>query len=343
MCRHIFFVLFICFLKGETLTIIKGDINKIISDDLINIRTCPDYVDSCIYICNDASINPCHPENLFPIAIDTSGTEESTDGSRYRIFFPWEYNGMNADKFIVTASWPCLSPTAVYASGNYAYWDIYGNDECPGTVQGSIWYGEDCEDENGIIGSENCQELVGRFCFVPGDTLNWSENADQNISTDFCGACWMSEPAWSYYDTGLYSDSLLFPEVCDVYDHCHHSAPDSILCGVGYMDEVDTTSVFIKEKHNILENYSITNYPNPFNTSTNISYEIYNTNYISIAIYDLNGNNIKSLVNKIKPPGKYLIEWNGENRYGLPVSAGMYIYTLSIGEYTQTKKMILLK
>ena len=44
---------------------------------------------------------------------------------------------------------------------------------CPGTVQGSIWYGDDCEDEYGNIGSEDCIELVGRFCFVSGDTLNW--------------------------------------------------------------------------------------------------------------------------------------------------------------------------
>ena len=72
--------------------------------------------------------------------------------SHYRIYFPWEYNNGTADKFIVTASWPCLSPTAVYASGNYVYWDIYGNDNCPGTLQGVIWYGDDCEDEDGNIG-----------------------------------------------------------------------------------------------------------------------------------------------------------------------------------------------
>ena len=194
-----FLILFICSSLGQTFTTINGEINRIISTDFIDFRTCPDYVDSCVYVCNDGTSNPCHPDNLYSIAIDTSGSEESTDGSRYRIYFPWEYDGMTADKFTVTASWPCLSPTAVYASGNYAYWDIYGHDECPGTVQGSIWYGDDCEDDDGNIGSENCQELVGRFCFVPGDTLNWPENADQNISTDVCDACWMSAAAWSYY------------------------------------------------------------------------------------------------------------------------------------------------
>ena len=343
MCRRMFLILFICSGLGQTFTTITGEINKIISTDFIDLRTCPDYVDSCVYVCNDGTSNPCHPDNLYTIAIDTSDSEESTDGSRYRIFFPWEYDGMTADKFTVTASWPCLSPTAVYASGNYAYWDIYGHDECPGTVQGSIWYGDDCEDDDGNIGSENCQELVGRFCFVPGDTLNWSENADQNISTDVCDACWMSAPAWSYYDSMLYSDSLLSPGNCDVYDHCHHSTPDSILCGVGYMDGTDTTSVSINEIDYILEDYLMTNYPNPFNPSTEILYKIPNDDYISIVIFNIKGNIVMSLVNDYQSAGKYSIHWNGKNEQGESVSAGMYIYSLQAGSYRQTKKMILLK
>ena len=310
---------------------------------MVDIRNCPDYVDSCIYVCSDGINNPCHPENLYSIAIDTSESGESTEGSRYRIYFPWEYDGMTADKFIVTASWPCLSPTAVYASGNYAYWDIYGNDECPGTVQGSIWYGDDCEDEDGNIGSENCEELIGRFCFVPGDTLNWPENSDQSISTDVCDACWMSAPAWSYYDSLLYSDSLLSPGTCDEYDHCHHSAPDSLSCGVGYLDDIDTTSVSIDHNDYFLEEYSLSNYPNPFNPSTNISFSILNNSYISLVIYDVNGNKIMRLVNAYKTAGKYRINWNGKNEKGIPVSGGVYFYSIRSGEFRKTKKKILLK
>ena len=338
-----FLLLFLSFISGQNLTFIDGDINKIITPELVNIRNCPDYVDSCIYVCSDAINNPCHPEDLYSIAIDTSEGGESTEGSRYRIYFPWEYNGMTADKFVVTASWPCLSPTAVYASGNYAYWDIYGNDECPGTVQGSVWYGDDCEDEDGNIGSENCEELIGRFCFVPGDTLNWPENSDQSVSTDVCDACWMSAPAWSYYDSLLYSDSLLSPGLCDVYDHCHHSAPDSLLCGVGYMDDADTTSVGIQHNDHFLGEYSLSNYPNPFNPSTNIAYTITKYNYISIVIYDVNGNQIMSLVNEYKAPGQYRINWNGKNEKGIPVAGGLYFYSIRSGEFRETKKMIFLK
>ena len=185
--------------------------------------------------------------------------------------------------------------------------------------------------------------MVGRFCFVPGDTLNWPENADQNISTDVCDACWMSAPAWSYYDSMLYSDSLLSPGPCDVYDHCHHSAPDSILCGVGYMDGTDSTSVSINEIDYILENYLLINYPNPFNPSTEILYKIPKDDYISIVIFNLKGNKVMSLVDDYQSAGMYAIHWNGKNEQGKSVSAGMYIYSLQAGSYRQTKKMVLLK
>ncbi len=336
-------LIFITLCHGQPFTIISGDVNKVFSMDSMEVRTCPDYIDSCIYVCNDGSFNPCHPIDLFPISIDTSVSGESTEGSRYRIYFPWEHDGMTADKFTVTASWPCLSPTAVYASGNFAYWDIYGNDECPGTVQGSIWYGDDCEDEEGNIGSENCQELVGRFCFVSGDTLNWPENADQSVSTDICDACWMSAPAWSYYDSLTYSDSLLSPGTCEVFDHCHHSASDSILCGVGYLDNADTTSVNVREINNLLANHFMSNYPNPFNPSTRITYSIPENEYISIIIYDLNGRKVKVLFNEIQSAGKHSIEWDGRNEKGESVSAGMYIYTLITLDHILKKKMIVLK
>ena len=343
MTNLLIFLLFSGFSYAEIVYTVEGDINRVVSTDMIEIRNCPDYVDSCLYVCSDGVNNPCHPTDLYSIAIDTSESGESSEGSRYRIYFPWEYDGMTADKFIVTASWPCLSPTAVYASGNYAYWDIYGNDACPGTVQGSVWYGDDCEDESGNIGSENCKELIGRFCFVSGDTLNWPENSDQNISTDLCDACWMSAPAWSYYDSLLYSDSLLSPGDCDVYDHCHHSAADTVLCGVGYLDEIDTASVNVDQKDILLEGYSVTNYPNPFNPSTNILFSTPEQGDITIIIYDVNGNRVRLLLNEFKTAGSYKINWDGKNENGFLISGGLYICTITYGDIVQTKKMILLK
>ena len=85
------------------------------------------------------------------------------------------------------------------------------------------------------------------------------------------------------------------------------------------------------------------NYPNPFNPSTNIPYTILNDEFINIVIYDLIGNRVKLLVNEYKDIGSYIINWNGKNENDIPVSAGVYLYSIEAGEFKQTKKMILLK
>ena len=87
------------------------------------------------------------------------------------------------------------------------------------------------------------------------------------------------------------------------------------------------------------------NYPNPFNPSTTIEYTIAPANYssgetsvVKLKIYDVLGNEIAILVDKEKPAGKYRVEFNAS---GLP--SGIYFYQLNTGNYTETKKMILIK
>lgn len=85
------------------------------------------------------------------------------------------------------------------------------------------------------------------------------------------------------------------------------------------------------------------NYPNPFNSSTSISYSIIEGNYINITIYDLIGNRIKLLINKYQSPGHYKVQWNGKNDNGISVSAGVYLYSIEADGIMNVKKMVLLK
>ncbi len=85
------------------------------------------------------------------------------------------------------------------------------------------------------------------------------------------------------------------------------------------------------------------NYPNPFNSSTEIPYDILNEDNISLKIYDLSGGIIKVLVNDYKSVGNHVANWHGKNQKGISVSAGVYIYSIETGESRHTKKMILLK
>lgn len=80
------------------------------------------------------------------------------------------------------------------------------------------------------------------------------------------------------------------------------------------------------------------NYPNPFNPSTVISYQIPITGMVQLKVYDLLGQEIKTLVNEEKAPGNYEVAFNGND-----LSSGMYFYKLSAGNYSQTKKMMLVK
>ena len=80
------------------------------------------------------------------------------------------------------------------------------------------------------------------------------------------------------------------------------------------------------------------NYPNPFNPVTHLEFGIPELEFVSLKVYDVLGNEIKILVNENKSPGTYSFEFDGSN---LP--SGIYYYKLSAGEFSEVKKMTLLK
>ncbi|MBE7476649.1 MAG: T9SS type A sorting domain-containing protein [Ignavibacteriota bacterium] len=98
------------------------------------------------------------------------------------------------------------------------------------------------------------------------------------------------------------------------------------------------------------------NYPNPFNPSTIIKFTIPVTlsgvegSFVTLKVYDVLGNEVATLVNEEKPAGSYEVEFNSHSDEGqnLPagrqgLSSGIYFYTLQAGNFTQTKKLILMK
>jgi hypothetical protein len=85
------------------------------------------------------------------------------------------------------------------------------------------------------------------------------------------------------------------------------------------------------------------NYPNPFNPVTTLRYDLPEDAMVSIMIYDVMGRRIKSLVNTTQSAGYRSVRWDATNSLGEPVSAGMYIYMIKAGQFTKTKKMVLLK
>ena len=85
------------------------------------------------------------------------------------------------------------------------------------------------------------------------------------------------------------------------------------------------------------------NYPNPFNPITSLRYDLPEDGLVNITIYDMMGRIVKTLVNSSLTAGYKSIQWNATNDRDEAVSAGLYLYTIEVGEFRQTKKMVLLK
>lgn len=80
------------------------------------------------------------------------------------------------------------------------------------------------------------------------------------------------------------------------------------------------------------------NYPNPFNPTTTISYKLPISSQVTIRVYDVLGREVSTLVNEVKEPGTYTVQWNAG-----PVASGIYFCQLTAGNLVSTRKMFVLK
>jgi hypothetical protein len=85
------------------------------------------------------------------------------------------------------------------------------------------------------------------------------------------------------------------------------------------------------------------NQPNPFNPITQISYQISEAGDVTLTIYSALGQQVRHLVQTHQKPGDYRLSWDGKDEHGRNVSSGIYLYRLVIGNFAQTRQMILLK
>ena len=85
------------------------------------------------------------------------------------------------------------------------------------------------------------------------------------------------------------------------------------------------------------------NAPNPFNPETIISYDLPQSEQVKLVIYNVLGQEIRTLVNAFKPAGRYRVVWNSKDDFGRSVSSGIYFYRITAGEFLDTRKMLILK
>lgn len=85
------------------------------------------------------------------------------------------------------------------------------------------------------------------------------------------------------------------------------------------------------------------NYPNPFNPNTEIGYQIAMDTYVSLRVYNVAGQLTRTLVDKAQETGYYTARWDGKNEMGIDAASGVYFYRIVAGDYTSTRKMVLMK
>ena len=114
------------------------------------------------------------------------------------------------------------------------------------------------------------------------------------------------------------------------------------LVTVGALQQITSLSVDGKmvkpEFFNLYQNF-----PNPFNSLTNIKYEVFKSGNVNLVIIDSKGSHVKSIVNKYHQIGKYLMEWDGMDDQGRNMASGIYFHKIILGGMSKTEKMIYIK
>jgi len=160
-----------------------------------------------------------------------------------------------------------------------------------------------------------------------------------NIST-------VSSTTTSYIDldyviTSGYTDDLLYYDVRAFYSIDQTYTDPSYLSIFGKQGIIAPIANKGNEGElftNIIKKNSLDNYPNPFNPSTIIQYQIKEGGFVSIKVYDYLGREVAVLVNKQQPSGRYSVRFDASN-----LSSGVYLYTINTNNFNKVKKMILLR
>ena len=118
-----------------------------------------------------------------------------------------------------------------------------------------------------------------------------------------------------------------------------YSSYQNLVSSFSNEDSATTSGITNVEDEFIIKESELSqNFPNPFNPNTIISYQLQKQEFVSLKVYDVLGNEIVTLVNEEKLPGKYDVEYNGSN-----LTSGVYIYKMQAGNFSASKKLILLK
>jgi plastocyanin len=166
-----------------------------------------------------------------------------------------------------------------------------------------------------------------------GDSVKWTNNGAVTHTSTSDSGVWDSSPIppGSSF-TRQFSTPGSFPYHCEI----HTTMLGTVI--------VSPTSVGDGNSAGIPKNYSLhQNFPNPFNSSTRISFYLPKSGNVKLEVYNILGQKIKTLLEKVEEPGAKTIFWDGTDDKGLNASTGIYFYRLTAADFVDTRKMVYLK
>lgn len=144
-----------------------------------------------------------------------------------------------------------------------------------------------------------------------------------------------NSPATSFSDIRNQEGSYYY-YVTTMYGDYEGSPSETLLLGNPFVSNQDDTVPGLKTA---LES----NYPNPFNPVTTIAFNLAESGHASLKVYNTKGQLVRQLINSELNAGKHHLVWDGRDSSGRPVASGLYLYRLNTRNFSQTRKMMLMK
>ena len=261
----------------------------------------------------------------------------------------WWYDGGEMDSILTLGTSETIPEPLVYDNYQY-YWQVITLDDEDGiahSVNKTFWV-DFLPEPPGLFSLAGPEDESAGNSTRP--ELTWQEAIDPdpfdnvhyrvNIATDSSMANIVYEgisiPEIHVPEIDLQNDTRYYWQVSALDEDSLQTLSDVWTFDVGYLAVDDGLAL---PTEYVLDQ----NYPNPFNPSTTLRYGLPEEASVSLIIYDIRGNTVKTFTSESKAAGWYEHTWNGIDDSGQPVSTGLYLTRLQAGSYSKVIKMLYLK